>query len=157
MAYKVFLSHAGDDEPLAEAISEGLEKLNITVYMYERDEAAGADLPQKLVENIRSSDALVALLTEAAAVSSAVGQEIGVAVAAGIRIVPVLDPDVDFAKFTMLQGLEFLPLDRDEPSATILNLTARIANLRHENVVDLIKVGLAIGVMIWFARNSEGA
>jgi len=155
MAYKVFLSHAGNDEPLARAVAEWLEKLDVRVYMYERDVAAGEGLAKKLVEDIKSSDALVALLTESAVASPAVSQEIGVAIEAEVQIVPVLEPGVDFAKFTMLQGMEYLALDRDDPSSTIADLTARIANLRYKSLTDLIKAGVAIGVVIWLARGGQ--
>ena len=155
MAYKVFLSHAGDDETLATAVAEGLEKLNVAVYMFEKDLAAGEHLPKKLVERIRSSDALVALLTKYAVESPAVSQEIGVAVDARVQVVPVVEHGVDFTKFTLLQGVEYVPLDTEEPSETVADVTARIANMRHKSLIDLIRGSLAIGIAIWFARNKE--
>ena len=153
MAYKVFVSHCGEDFDLVQSIQRAATPLGVTIYTYEDDLQPGESLPQKLLENIESSNAMIVLLTENGAISPAVNQEIGVARRAGKLIVPVIEDGVDPKSFPMLQGLEFLTLDRANPAETLQTLTVRLAKLKIDSVWGVVVLLIIAGVVFLVLRS----
>jgi hypothetical protein len=68
MKYALFLSHSSHDFEFVRAIQDAARPLDITVYTYEEDLRPGDNLPQKLLERIRSCEAMIVLLTHFGAV-----------------------------------------------------------------------------------------
>lgn len=122
---KLFLSHSNQDSRWVEAVRTQLENVGITVYLAELDPQPGQPLDRKLQQQIDSSSALIALLTETSAVSPIVREEIGYALRAGKLVVPLVDPVVakSPALLGMLNGREYIPFDIDEPEQGLVLLT----------------------------------
>lgn len=150
MAYTVFLSHSGSDLSLVRAIQSAAVSTGMQVYAFEDDLMPGADLPEKLRQRVRQSQAVVALLTAEGAASPAVNQEIGMAVEANKLVIPIIEDRVDPSRITMLQGLEYLVLDRTDPHRTVQQLMPRLLGLKekHESGQALGMLLLA-GLAVW--------
>lgn len=122
---KLFLSHSNSDAAWVHAVNTQLEKLGVTVYLAEFDLQPGRPLDTKLQRNIDLADAMVVLLTESAAVSPIVREEIGYAICAEKLVVPLVDPAVarDPALMGMLNGHEYIIFDKGSPEEGLLKLT----------------------------------
>jgi hypothetical protein len=91
----------------------------VSLYLAEHDPQPGVSLAAKVEGAIRASDAVVALLTEAAAAAPFVQQEIGAARIAGKLIVPIVQVGVDPRALGMLAGLERIEVDLADPAAAL--------------------------------------
>jgi hypothetical protein len=121
---KLFLSHSNRDAEWVHPVHTQLEKLGITVYLAELDLQPGQPLDTKIQRHIDLSDAIVVLLTETAALSPIVREEIGYAIRAGKLVVPLVDPVVarSPALLGMLNGREHIPFDKERPQEGLLTL-----------------------------------
>jgi hypothetical protein len=121
---KLFLSHSNRDAVWVHAVNTQLEKLGITVYLAEQDLQPGHPLNEKLQRQIDLCDAMVVLLTETAAVSPIVREEIGYAIKAGKLVVPLVALSVvqNPALLGMLNGSEYILFDIDNPKEGLLTL-----------------------------------
>jgi hypothetical protein len=156
MAYTVFVSHSGQDFDLVRAIQDAATPLGVTIYTFEQDLQPGNCLPQKLLDRIRSCDAMIVLLTQAGCVSPAVNQEIGAAKLANKLIMPIIDDGIDPKSFPMLQGVEYLTLNRVNPAETLLKLTTRLAQLKNASDWGLL-IFLAIAAVVFLASRSKSS
>lgn len=122
---KLFLSHSNQDAIWARAVKSQLEKLGISVYLAELDLQPGHFLNAKLQRNIDLADAVVVLLSESAALSPIVREEIGYALRAGKLVVPLVAPSVARSPslLGMLNGREYILFEKDEPRQGLLALT----------------------------------
>jgi hypothetical protein len=81
-----------------------------------------------------------------------VHQEIGFAKRAGKLIIPVVTPEVARADLGMLEGIEYIVVDENDPSSALHVLSGRIEQLsRQKDRDDLMKAALvmvAIGIVI---------
>lgn len=138
MPYTVFVSHTGQDYDLVKAIQQAADAKNVRIYTYKQDPQPGADLPEKLQEQIRESDALTVLLTESGARNPAIHEEIGIAKEVGIPIIPVLDEEaISLEETPFLQGLEHLSFNRSQPLTTVQRLAKRLNSLAREREQEL--------------------
>ena len=131
MAYGIFLSHNSSDRPWVEWIRAHANSIDIEVYLYEQDPQPGRYVAEKVEEVIRSNDAFVVLLTDNSQASAYVQQEIGVAIAAGKLIVPLVQPGIDHRSLAMLTGREYVPFDFRNPE---LGLTTLLTFLHNQKV-----------------------
>jgi hypothetical protein len=155
MAYTLFLSHSSQDFDFVRAIQDAASPLRIAVYTYEQDLRPGDNLPQKLLERIRSCDAMIVLLTYSGAISPAVHQEIGAAKQANKLVIPLVDEGIDPKRFPLLQGTEYLVLNRSNPSETLQKLTGRLAELKNKADLNALFGFLIISALaIWAFRSN---
>lgn len=63
---KVFISHSGKDDSLAEQIASYLERVGLEVWLDKREIMPGDNWADKIAQGLRESDAMVVLLTEGA-------------------------------------------------------------------------------------------
>ncbi len=78
MSYTLFVAHSTDDENLLDALVASLTSLpNIDCYVAERRPEPDKFVIEKVEKHIRTSDAMVAFLTERGKASAFVNQEIG--------------------------------------------------------------------------------
>ncbi len=96
---KIFISYCHEDEAIAHLLGYILRQHKIECFI-DRSLKAGTRFDTTLQEMIRSSDALLVLLTEAAQSSAWVNQEIGFAMACGKEIWPLV-----MAENVKLQGM----------------------------------------------------
>lgn len=110
--YRIFLSHASADKPLARRISNYLLERRINVWLDEVDIRVGESIPEKVADGLASSAAICLLVSKAASSSQWVAREYnsflheaihGTKVIIPCRIdstpMPVLIRDIKYADF----------------------------------------------------------
>jgi hypothetical protein len=150
MGYSVFISHASHDREFADALKAEIQRFDVTAYMFEYDAQPGAQLPAKLIAQIQNADALVVILSQNGLQSAAVNQEIGVARGAGKLVVPLVEHGVDPSPSTLLQGLEWMRFDRDDPETVKRAVADYLEHRRRAKVKDaLIVAAIVAGLLLW--------
>jgi nucleoside 2-deoxyribosyltransferase len=146
MAYKVFLSHSSVDTKWVRSIAINAEQVGVEVYLYEHDPQPGRLVADKVEAAIQSCDALVVLLTRNSESSPYVQQEVGYAKALKKVIIPLVQPGVSKEKLAMLQGIEYIRFDFQNPQpglATLLEYLQK-AKLGKEESQALLAVGALV-------------
>jgi hypothetical protein len=144
----LFLSHASADAPMAGAIEQQVRDLGHEVYLAEHDQRAGVLVSNKVHGAIRRSHVVVALLTPAGFDSHYVHQEIGAAQHARKLVIPLLDTTLAHADLAMLNGLEYILLDRGAPGAALRSLSDRVTHLAQEQRDELIAAVAVMAVVV---------
>jgi hypothetical protein len=150
--FKVFLSHSTVDEELSQKVKAAIEATGTArVYLAELDIQVGAVLADKLMAEVRRSDAVVLLFTKHAARSAFVHQEIGFALR-DKPVLPLVERGVPAANLGMLAGREYLPFDPTDPTDAIERLGSFVAGLaRAKDRRELQMLMGAIGVLLILA------
>src|SRR5215210_5727346 len=100
MAYKVFMSYATKDLPIANHVKQLLADASIEVYVAAHSLWPGATINQALVNAIESCDLFMLLWSRNSKASEWVSQEIGIATHAKKSILPVvLEPNLNLPGF----------------------------------------------------------
>jgi hypothetical protein len=129
---QLFISHSSKDRDWAEMLKKRIEAAGADAYLAEYDRSStGHDLNEKLKTAINASDALVVLLTADAASSPIVREEIGYAMGRSKHVVPLMAPDIanNPAALGMLNGLEYIPFDRENYQDGLIQLTDVVNDL----------------------------
>jgi hypothetical protein len=132
-APRFFLSHSMQDVPEVDKIREAVAALGVEVYLAENDPKPGVNLAAKVTDAIKASDAVVVLLTETAAASPWVQQEIGAAKAAGKLIVPIVQEGVATG-MGVLAGLEWIPVDFASPAEAMATVSTALEPLVRKHI-----------------------
>jgi hypothetical protein len=103
--------------------------VGITPYIDERDNELGRYHAPAIREAIRRSAAVLVLLTEAAYNSRYVSHEIGAAVQEGRLVVALVDPILQGRDFAMLEGVQVLWFDYQDPVPSIPALSAALTRI----------------------------
>jgi hypothetical protein len=82
---KVFISHSSVDQWIARQIGQQIETLGIEVFLDVKDLATGDDFDERIRDNLRQSDEMLLLISNAALRSYWVMMEFGAARALGMR------------------------------------------------------------------------
>lgn len=127
--FKVFISHSSEDLGVVSKISDSLKKEGVKAYVAESYPEPGKMLPEKIMENLRASDCVVVVLTEAGVKSPWVQQEIGIAKTLNLPIVPLVGKGV--AVKGLLEGVEYIPLDLQNLEVAIDVLLRAIGRVRN--------------------------
>ena len=130
MAYNVFLSHSGADQRWVQWIAEHASSIDINVYMYEHDIQPGTPIATKVQSAIENCQALVVLLTTNSEYSSYVQQEIGFAKAKDKLVIPLVQPGVSQRCLAMLEGVEYIPFDTNNPELALSHLLSYLIKLK---------------------------
>lgn len=130
--FKVFISHSTEDLDIVSTIANRLRTDDFDVYVAEFRPEPGRRLPEKIQENIESSDCVVVLLTSSAIKSVWVQQEIGIAKSSNKVIIPIVEKGVTVKG--VLEGVEYIPLDREKLNATTDVLAKSIDRLRRKQI-----------------------
>ncbi|MDH3538461.1 MAG: toll/interleukin-1 receptor domain-containing protein [Acidimicrobiia bacterium] len=94
MSHDIFICHAPEDGPAANALVAGLEESGITCWVAPRDVMPGADYAQAIVAGISRAKAMVLVFSEHSNVSPHIGREVERAVSRGIDIIPFRIDDI---------------------------------------------------------------
>ena len=156
MGYSVFLSHGSADAQVAKWIKTNAQTVGIEVYLYEDDPQPGRPLADKLKAAIQSRDALVVLLTGNSQFSTTVHQEIGIAKGLGKRIVPLVQPGFNPRNLAMLQGVEYIPFDFNDPQTALATLIAHLQKAKEAKERSEAIGLLALAALIVAAFSSGG-
>jgi TIR domain len=130
---RFFLSHSMRDVPEVDKIREAVTALGVEVYLAENDPQPGANLAKKVTDAVKASDAVLVLLTETAAASPWVQQEIGAALTAGKLIVPIVQDGVPTG-MGVLGGLEWISVDFASPAEAMATVSAALEPLVRKHV-----------------------
>lgn len=147
---KVFISHCTRDMKIVSEFKKLVEDKGIEAYVATSDIRPGDVLWDKIEKNIRTSNCLVAILTKDGSMSGTLQNELGVAKASKIRIVPIVEEGVD--PKGVLAGIEYVKLDKDHPDRTLEDAAAYLGKLKKDadsNLIGfLLLAGLALFVLM---------
>jgi hypothetical protein len=140
MSYTVFLSHSSRNRNLVINVRDELKKAGIGVYLAEEHPQPGKNLPQKILNNIKSANCMVVLLTDTGLRSQFVNQEIGAAKALNKPIIPMVEKKVMRKVGGLLAGLELIVFDKAKPEQAISEVSLYVSRLRLSLRAQLEKV-----------------
>ena len=151
MGTKVFISHSSTDKPWIDWIAQQAQAIGVEPYLAEHDVQAGRLISEKVKSNIRSSDAVLVFLTTHGMCSVYVQQEIGAAVTMGKLVVPLVHPVVESESRGMLNGVEYIVFDFDNPSEGAAKLVAALRDIslrkqRDELLEAVVVAALVVGL-----------
>jgi TIR domain len=135
---QVFLSHKTSDRPVVEWVAAQVEAMGIRCWIAEENPHAGAALSAKVQRAISESVGMIALLTEAGHSSAYVQQEIGAAVRAGVPVLPLVDKDLDRPTLGMLDGIEYIVIDRNDLGSSSASLIMGLRTLAEAAGADSV-------------------
>ena len=93
MAARVFWSYARSDREFAHRCANLLEAEGTSVFLPDRDIAPGEEWQERTRDALRSADAVIVVLSEAALRSNLVLMELGAAWATDKPIIPIIPPN----------------------------------------------------------------
>jgi hypothetical protein len=123
---QLFISHSSKDREWVELVSKRIEAGGFSAYLAEYDlSGVGGELTPKIQTAIEGSAAVVVVLTENAAGSPIVRDEIGFALGRGKPVIPLVTPGVaqSAAALGMLNGREYIPFDIKDAHEGLIKLT----------------------------------
>jgi hypothetical protein len=132
---RFFFSHSMQDIPEVDNLQKSITALGVEVYLAEHDPQPGASLAAKVIAAINASDAVLVLLTESAAASPWVQQEIGAAQLAGKLIVPIVQAGVHVG-MGLLAGIEWIGVDLASPANAMATVSAALEPLVRKHVAE---------------------
>ena len=94
---KVFISYSRDDSEWVRRFAEALRQQHVEVWWDEWQVRAGESLEESIETGLRSSDAIVSVLTATNAWRPNVLFELGVALGMGKPLIPIVPPELDMA------------------------------------------------------------
>jgi hypothetical protein len=125
--FKVFISHNYKDKDIACQLRKLLVVIpEMDVILDVCSFEVGEPLPERIVEDIKGCDCFVVFLTKNAEKSGWVNQEIGVAINADIKIIPMVEEGVCLA---LLEGRKYISLESRE---AIMDAFSAICNHQTE-------------------------
>jgi TIR domain len=129
---KIFLSYASDDYPFAHRLREGLKNVSVEGWMDSADIAAGEATSKAVRSAMKSSKAVVVLISPKALESSWVGFEIGASEALGKSIIPILikGPNVGGTLPEPLRDLKFIDAREMSIQEVIKEVEKALATVR---------------------------
>jgi len=133
--FNVFLSYNELDLALVESIKSALERIGISVYSFKHYPEAGEYIPESIKKNIRDSDYFVVLLTQAGIESQWVNQEIGMAFALNMLIIPIIQTGFESKGFVELR--QHINYDAYNPEQGISDLIYRLRYLCNATSIQL--------------------
>lgn len=113
-AYTVFISHSSKEKWIAGQISKEIRSLGAETWLDLKDLRGGDEIRRSIKRGIRASQEAVVLLSSHSITSQWVVYEVGIAVALGRRITPILNnlaPDVALAPLQGIKGVDLNDFD----------------------------------------------
>lgn len=155
MAYRVFISHNSADLDSVRRLAAKARLVGVEAYTYEADPQLGRYLKTKIQERIGQCDALVVLLTTSGQAAPYVQQEIGVALAKGKVVVPIVEKGVEARALGMLQGVEYVVLDPVNPDLAFETVARRLGELYRQKRDNQAGIWVAVAGLIGIRLGSQ--
>jgi len=133
--FNVFLSYNDSDLALVERIMSILNRMGISAYSYKHYPEYGEYIPEIIRKNTSDSEYFVVLLTQAGIESQWVNQEIGMAFALNMLIIPIIQMRVESKGFVELR--QRIDYDLYNPEKAIGDLIYRLRYLCNANSIQL--------------------
>lgn len=124
MSTKIFVSHSSGDLTKLTTIRGLAAQVGVDLYFPEHDSQPGKPLADKVLIQLRSCQAFLVLLSHENAASPYVQQEIGAAIAAGLLVIPLVEPSMPRSALALLEGREYIPFDPESPAGGLTTLQA---------------------------------
>jgi hypothetical protein len=109
--YTVFLSHSGRDAWLANTIAQKIRAARIGVWIDEMSLEGGDEVIGAIIQGMKRADEAVVLVSNESIRSQWVAVEIGIALALGKRIAPLLN-NIDDDAMAPLKGIKSYELNK---------------------------------------------
>lgn len=135
---RVFFSHSSQDADWVERVGAQATAAGVEVYLAEHDVSPGQQLSQKVTDALEASDAVIVLLSKNSLASVYVQQEIGVAHHAGKLVIPILMEEVVGTDLGVLNGREYVLLDRAAPHDGLSKLSVALTQLIEQQRQQMI-------------------
>ena len=123
---RIFVSHATGDLELVQELFATVKNFPVDVHIA-FEEVESRRSRKRLEGRLANSTVVVPVLTERAAGSPWINQEIGYAQAKGLPIVPLYDDERLRSGF--ISDVEGVAIDRDDLSVTVFNLLSRLRSV----------------------------
>jgi hypothetical protein len=135
MISRVYISHAEQDEELAQELSRALWRVGLESYVAMYKLSPGISRAERVSFGIRNSECLVALLTKDGTASATVCQEIGLARGIDLLVIPLLEDNAELP--FLIEHLNPISFSRPKVSDAIGKL---IRTIRDLSSLDWLKV-----------------
>ena len=148
----VFISHAQVDLPLAQYLHRHLSQEGLSAYLATVSMAPGEQWKQVILDNLRSSTWVICLASRAACESHWVMQEMGVAIGANKKLVPIVwdvSPEELPGWMREYQAVNLGGANQEEARAAIDRISETIKSEKQKGVVIL---GMVIAGLMLFGR-----
>ena len=155
MAYKVFISHSTSDIGLVTTLAHSLQKLEIEVFVADWYLSPGESLEKKIVDQIKSSNCVIVLLTRNGIRSNWVHQEIGCSLQSGLPIIPLVEHGIGSGELAALQGREHIEFNPYQPQLSLDKLSRYVKELKLKKE-EQEKAMLVAGGILLFLLLAEG-
>ena len=158
MTYEIFLSHNHRDLAWCEHVKREAAVAGVTTYLAEHDVQAGHTLAVKVQRAIKRSRAVAVLISDNSVAAPYVQQEIGYALACRKVVIPLVQVGLEGPALAMLQGVEYIPFDFNEPDDGLALLNANLTRLveRQKDVEDAEMLIMACGLLLVLVLSSNG-
>lgn len=156
MAYKVFISHSTRDRGLVISLANLLSNFGVEVYVASWYLTPGERIDEKVFEQIRRVDCVVALLTRNGIRANWVQQELGYALNARKQIIPLVEKGTDLRYLAALQGREYIEYDPFQPQHALLKTSGYVKSLKLRKEEQEKVLLIAGGILAFFLLLSEG-
>lgn len=145
----VFISHAQADQPLAEFLHRHLTHEGLSVYLASVSMPPGTRWMPAILDNLRSSTWVICLASRAACESHWVMQEMGVAIGANKKLVPIvwdLLPDELPGWMRQFQAVNLGGANQDDAKAAITRIAAIIKSEKQKGltILGLLIAGIVL-------------
>lgn len=130
MAYRVFISHSTQDQGLVISLANLLSKFEVEPFVAEWYLTPGERLDEKVLEQIKKSDCIVALLTRNGIRSNWVQQEIGYSLQQEKLVIPIVEKGIDSKDLAALQGKEYIEYDPYQYHQALTKLSTYLKSLK---------------------------
>jgi nucleoside 2-deoxyribosyltransferase len=156
LAYKVFISHSTRDRGSVISLAHLLSRFGVEPYVASWYLTPGERIDDKVFQQIKVSDCVVALLTQDGMRSNWVNQEIGYAISEGRQVIPLVQKGTDPSYLGALQGREYIEYDPREPQGALLTTSSYLESLKLKKEEREKALLVAGGILAFFLLLSEG-
>lgn len=140
MSIRIFISFQHEDRELASQFKWNLERFGFSVFLAHEDIQPSADWPETILNELKGVDVFLPLLTPRFRDSYWTNQEIGIAIARDVLIIPLKAEDVNpYGLFYELQALSVNVNDIRGDCARIVEVIADCDHLKDKLRLTLIE------------------
>lgn len=148
----VFISHAQVDFPLADYLHRHLTQEGLSVYLASVSMQPGERWQKSILDNLRSSTWVICLASKAACESHWVMQEMGVAIGANKKLVPIvweIPPNALPGWMQQYQAVNLSGASQDEAMTEILRISGAIKSEKQKGLAIL---GFVVAGLMLFGK-----
>lgn len=130
--FRIFLSHSAstEDREAVQALRTVLRRRKFDVYMAEFDVQPGKRILDKVEKNLKTCQAVVAVITPNSSRSQWVMFELGMANLSRIPVIPLVQLGSDVPK--PLAGIEYVAFEREDPKISFDVVVRHVSTLRDQ-------------------------